>query len=119
MSRLGGSPARPAFKMPPRRGFSSARAAGAAHSPTTSITTESNHTPILKPFIILIIVSPCQYLHYSMARCPQETPPARLVRMVGKRLPVCAVLAMHDGEESVSGVLSEVQDVRRELEWLR
>jgi hypothetical protein len=39
---------------------------------------------------------------------------------VGKILPVCAVLAKHDeGEESVSGVPSEVQDVRRELELLQ
>jgi hypothetical protein len=39
---------------------------------------------------------------------------------VGKTLPVCAVLAKHDeGEERVSGVLSEVQDVRKELELVQ
>jgi hypothetical protein len=37
--------------------------------------------------------------------------------MVGKKLPVCTVLAKHnEGEERVSGVFSEVPDIRRELE---
>src|SRR5262245_17999276 len=66
MSRLGGSPARATRKTPPFCGFSSAKAAGTAHSPSTSTTLSMSPSICLRP----IAASPVWQLQQRMALSP-------------------------------------------------
>src|SRR5712691_11777722 len=68
VSRLGGSAAWATRSTPPRCGFSSARAHGAAHNPTHS-TTANNSTCILQ---LLIIIPSSQHLPPSGSTVPHH-----------------------------------------------
>src|SRR5215211_7901355 len=68
MSRLGGSPARATRNTPPFCGFSSARAAGTAHSPTTSTTLSISPSMFLHP----IATPPVCELHERLALRPPQ-----------------------------------------------
>src|SRR5712691_10384237 len=67
MSRLGGSPAVANRHTPPRRGCSSARAAGTAHSPTTSTTLSMSPMTLQRS----MTVPPVYKLHQHLKLSPQ------------------------------------------------
>src|SRR4030095_16332155 len=68
MSRLGGSPARATRNTPPFCGFSSARAAGTADSPSTSTTLSISPNTFLHP----IVPPPVYELHERLALRPPQ-----------------------------------------------